>query len=106
MKTNKMENKMKTLNKKNLECINELIYEINRDKIISENILKKKGKSFYIALTSHYDIKLNTVKLFEEFGICLELKGLVDDWRSRKDELQKSREDALTTYNYLSEKSA
>ena len=40
MKTKKGQNKMKTLNEKNLERINYLIYEINRDNDICKNIKK------------------------------------------------------------------
>jgi homospermidine synthase len=102
MKTNKMENKMKTLNKKNLERINDLLSKIYSDRYLSKDIQNEKGSEFWLSLACSYDSKLNIIKLFEEFGICYELKETIERWISEKDEMQEENKKAWETYLRLS----
>ena len=102
MKTNKMESKMKTLNKKNLERINDLLSKIYSDKYLSKDIQNEEGSDFWLSLACRNDSKLNIIKLFEEFGICYEVKETIERWISEKDEMQEGNKKAWETYWRLS----
>jgi hypothetical protein len=104
MKTNKMEkNKMKTLNKKNLERINHLIREIHTDKYLSKDFQNEEGSDFWLCLACTHSAKLNTIKLFEEFGICHELKETIERWISEKDEIIEENQKCWKNFNRIKE---
>ena len=97
MKTKKGQNKMKTLNEKNLERINYLIYEINRDNDICKNIKNESGSKFWFSFKCYYDAKIKSVELYEEYGI--RITSIVDCWIEEKDRLIKSRSEGCKMYN-------
>ena len=88
MKTNTGKNKMKTLNKKNLETINNLLHEIDRNRNLSKDLHDEKGCDFWFSLKCYYQAKLNAIKLFEEFGICYEIKAIIERWITEKDKIE------------------
>lgn len=89
---------MKTLNKKNTETINKLLFNINRDRYLSKNLHDKRGSDFWYSLKCENEAKLNIIKLFEEFGICYDLEETIERWITRKDEFQEEMEKAWKYY--------
>ena len=90
-------NNMKTLNKKNLEIINELILDIRRDTRLSCT-LGKEDAAFWFAAACGYDCDFNIIKLYEEFGICAEPKKIIEENIAKKSTLEEWRKGAWDTY--------
>ncbi len=90
-------NKMKTLNKKNLERINYLLLEIKRDTKLSCT-LGKEGAAFWFAAACGYDCDFNTIELYEDFGICAQLQEIIEDNIAKKSTLEEWRKNAWDTY--------
>ena len=103
MKTKTGKNKMKTLNKKNIKRINELLLYIRRDARLSST-LGKEGAAFWFAAACNYDCDFNIIKLYEEFGICAQPQEIIEDDIAKKSTLEEWRKNAWDRYFQLKEK--
>ncbi len=101
-------NKMKTLNKKNLERINYLLFHIGVSKDLSDTE-GKTGSRYHLARGSYYQAQLHSIELFEEFGICVECKATINDYILEKYTIEKEAKkhwDECYRLDELNEKTA
>jgi hypothetical protein len=103
MKTNKKENKMKTLNKKNLGRINYLLLQIKSD-LRQSDFEGKDGADFWFAIACGYEADLNIIKLYEEFGISAQHEQIIEDDISKKSKLEEYKKNAWDRFHDLSRK--
>jgi len=103
MKTNKMENKMKTLNKKNLERINQLLRRIRVD-LMHSDLEGKEGADFWYAIACGYSADLNIIKLYEDFGICARHQGSIEIDIKNKVKIEEFQKRAWDSFHDLERK--